>query len=107
MANYIPWYGKKRARLADREHEFAALLLQETNETRLAEGAESVRAAQIRALKARRAQLAPAEKNAESVENLDHEIQSWLGLTGAEIIEGYRDGKLRGFRAPLVRRVSR
>ena len=107
MASYIAWYGKKRQCLAEHERKFAALLRNEKDMSRLAEGVEMVRAAQVRALKAIRAQLPPSEKNALGVANLDREIRFWVALAAEEVIEGYRTGKLRGLRARAVRRASR
>jgi hypothetical protein len=105
MANYIPHYGKKIERLVEHEREFVALLHAEAVASRLADGAEAVRAAQIRALRAKRAQLAPSEKNSEAISNLDHEIQYWTSLTVEQVIEGYRNSTLRSHRATAVRRI--
>ncbi|MGE5611068.1 MAG: hypothetical protein ACM359_17595 [Bacillota bacterium] len=52
MANYIPWYGKKRERLARHEEAFLSLLQNETDLKRLRDAAEMVRLAQVRALEA-------------------------------------------------------
>lgn len=106
MASYLPWYGKKRERLSVHEREFVALLQNEMDESRLANGAEAVRVAQIRALKAKRAKLPPSEKNATAVANLDREIQCWLALTIHDVIERYRTGQFRGPRAKTVRQAS-
>jgi hypothetical protein len=62
MASYLPWYGKKRQHLAEYEREFVAFLQTGATDSRLAKAAEKVRAAQVRALKAKRAQLPPSEK---------------------------------------------
>ena len=107
MANYIAWYGKKREHLIERERDLAALLKSEAEASRIAGAAEEVRAAQIRALKSKRAELPPSEKNARAVANLDREIEFWLGLTANEIIVGYRTGKLRGHRSKIVRESHR
>jgi len=106
MANYIPWYGKKRERLAEHERAFLPLLQNETDVKQLREAADTVRLAQVRALKAKRAQLPPSEKYAVAIANLDREIQFWLALTGDEVIEGYRSGTLRRHRATAVRRST-
>ena len=61
MAGYVPWYGKKRACLVEHEKKFATLLQTTTEPDRLAEGAEIIRAAHVRALRASKACLAPKE----------------------------------------------
>ena len=96
MANYIAWYGKKRARLQVREREFEKLLRETIDQTLLEEGAEAVRIAHIRALKAVRAQFGPSERNAAALCKLDEEIRFWLSLTVAEVVKGYQSGTLRG-----------
>ena len=90
MASYIGWYGKKRAALARFERELVGMLQKDANATTLAEQAERVRAAQVRALRSKRAQLPPAERNAAAVANLDWEIAYWLGLPLDVIIDGFR-----------------
>jgi hypothetical protein len=103
VAGYIPWFGKKLERLAESERELAALLAASAGEAGLAEVAQAVRSAQIRALRAKRSQLPPSEKNAVAVSNLGHEIDFWQALSVADVIEGYRSGRLRGHRATAVR----
>lgn len=95
MAGYIPWYGKKRRRLGTCEREFCALLQSQTDRSKLADAADEVRAAHVRVLKSRRAELAPSETNTIAVENLDREIALWLELSAEQIIERYRSGALR------------
>ena len=73
---------------------------------RLAAVAEEVRAAQVRALKSKRAQLPPRETYAAAVANLDREIQFWVGLSVDQIIDGYRTGELKGHRSAAVRRPA-
>jgi hypothetical protein len=107
MANYIPYYGKKRYRLAVHESEFAALLRTETNVSRLGDAAEKVRAAHVRALKAIRAQLPPSETHAVAVEKLDREIQFWIAVSAAEVIDGYQTGRFRAVPQDAVRRSRR
>jgi hypothetical protein len=106
MANYIAWYGKKRERLLERERDFLALLQTDTTESKLAEGAEEVRAAQVRAMKAMRAELPPSEKNARAVANLDQEIAFWTALSAGDVIDGYRTGKIKGHRSTAVRQAA-
>src|SRR5437763_1524139 len=107
MVSYLPWYGKKRERLAELEATFLAALQTATDAKRLHKSAETIRLAQIRALRAKRGQLARSEKNAVAVQNLNREIQFWLGLSVNQVIAGYRDGKLRGHRSSAVRRATR
>ena len=107
MANYIPWYGKKRERLIERDRAFVALLQGETDPAKLAGAAEAVRAEQVRALRSKRAQLPPSEKNAAAVANLDREIAFWLALTAEAIIDGYRAGNLSGHRSRAAKHAAR
>jgi hypothetical protein len=107
MANYIAWYGKKRERLLERENDFSALLQGGAEASKLAEAAKELRAAQVRALRSKRAQLPPSEKNATAVANLDCEIAFWQALSVEDVIGGYRTGKLKGYRAPAVKRAAR
>jgi hypothetical protein len=102
MANYIAWFGKKRERLLDCEREFLSLLRGESDSTKVAKAADAVRAAQIRALKSKRAQLPPAEKSAIAVAHLKREIEFWQKLSSRQIIDGYRSGKLKGHRSTAV-----
>jgi hypothetical protein len=107
MANYIAWFGKKREHLIEREREFVALLQSDADATKLAACAEAVRAAQIRALKAKRAQLRPSERYAVAMEHLEDEIAFWLGLSFEQIAAGYRTEKLKGHRSKAVRKAAR
>jgi hypothetical protein len=91
MASYIPWYGKKRQRLKQVEDEFIELLHQARDRSALAQAADKLRAAHIRALKARRDYLAPCEKNATAFQNRDREIEQWTNLPVEVIIERYRE----------------
>lgn len=90
MTSYIPWYGKKRERLAHREQKFIAILRTQSDPEKLRKSAEEIRAAQIRVLKSRRAQLPPSEKNLAKVEEIDHQIQKWLAAEVDSIIQDYR-----------------
>ena len=53
MAGYIPWFGKKRVKLAEHEREFITVLKTDASAIALAERAEQVCAAQVRALRAK------------------------------------------------------
>jgi len=105
MAGYTAWYGKKRKALDDREKELIAALEAGSSAAALAELADKIRAAQVRALRSKRAQLAPSERNAKAVANLDREIAYWVGLSREVIIDGYRTGKLVGHRSAASRRA--
>jgi len=86
MASYIAWYGKKRDRLRQIEHDFIDLLRTAPNLSTLAKVAELLRSAHIRALKARREYLSPCEKNTEAFQNRTREIQQWTNLPVEAII---------------------
>ena len=103
MASYIPWYGKKRERLAEHECTFRTLLQNDSNLKELREAADMVRLAHVRALKAKRAQLPPSEQSLAAIENLEREIQFWYVLTVDEVIQGYRTGTLPKHRVTAER----
>jgi len=107
MASFVAWYGKKRLRLAEHEREFLEVLRSEVNETRLAETAEKIRAAHVRALKEKRQKFAPSEKNELVLVGIDQEIHRWLGLPIETIIEGYRNPNLRRKMSSAVRRATK
>ena len=103
MAGYVPWFGKKRERLVDRERAFVTMLRAGAADAKqLAKAGDAVRLARVRELKARRAQLAPREKNAAKVAELDRKIAFWLALHPGDVVEGYRRGTLRPHRATTV-----
>ena len=106
MAGYVPWFGKKRERLLARERAFVDQLRSGADAKQLTEAADAVRLAHVRGLKAKRAQVPPLERNAAVVANLDREIEFWLGLSAAQVIDGYRDGTLRAHRATAVIRAT-
>src|SRR3954462_3802483 len=91
MASFIPYYGKKRSRLAEREREFLEVLHSDASETRVAETAETVRIAHVRALKEKRQKFAPSEKNSALYGRIVQAIRWWMDLPTDAIIEGYRD----------------
>jgi hypothetical protein len=105
MASFIAWYGKKRSRLRDHEQEFLEVLRGETSQTRLAEAAETIRAAHIRALKELRQKHAPSEKNYGIYSQIEQTIRWWTVLPKEAIIEGYRDPKRRRKMSSIVRRI--
>jgi len=95
MAGYVPWYGKKRVRLLEQERAFLALLHSGAAPSKLAEGADAVRKAHIRMLKARQAQLPPSGKNTAVVADLDRRIDYWQNLSSAAIVGAYRSAAPR------------
>ena len=105
MASFIPWYGKKRTRLAQVEEQFRQTLARETDRARLAEAAEAVRTAQVRALKEKRQQFAPSEKNAIVLSQIEESIRSWRERSADSIIEGYRDPKRQRKMSATVRKA--
>ena len=90
MASYIPWFGKKREKLAKHEREFAALLASSPDAKTMADGIEAIRAAQIRVLKATREMLAPSERNVVAVANLNAKIEQWKAMTDEKFVEEFR-----------------
>src|SRR3954447_20539985 len=106
MASFIPWYGKKHSRLAEREREFLAALRNGGNDDRLAKSAEAIRTAQIRALKEKRQKFAPSEENAAIYEDIDQAIRWWTNLATDAIVDGYRDPKRRHRMSAIPHRTS-
>lgn len=105
MASFVACYGKKRSRLAQREWEFLQLLRNGAGETAVAEAADTIRTAHVRALKEKRQKFAPAEKNAAVLADIEEAIRWWMNQPNHEIIEGYRDPKRRQQMSSAVRRV--
>jgi len=106
MPGYIPGIGKRLEALAECERQFLEALASDPVPDKLAEVADQVRDAQIRALRAKAAQLVPSERNASGREHIMQEVRFWKRLTVDEIIQGYREGKLRGHRSQAVRRLA-
>ena len=86
MAGYIPWYGKKRERLATRIKELRELMAANADEDQIAKAAEFVRDAKIRSLKAARSRIPPSEKRVKQVDKLGREVQQWVTLPIADIL---------------------
>ena len=107
MASFVAWYGKKRSLLAERERAFLEVLRSDASEARVAEAVETIRAAQIRALKEKRQKFAPSEKNAAIVADIERAIRWWTGLPKEAIIAGYRDPKRRRRMSSAVRRAAK
>jgi hypothetical protein len=96
MASFLPSYGKKHAHLAELEREFLRILGSRASDTELAEAAETIRCAQVRALKEKRQEFAPSENNARLFAEVDGQIKWWAELSNDGIVERYRDAKVRG-----------
>lgn len=86
MANYVAHYRKKLQTLARNKLALVRLLEQRATDGQIAAAAEEVRASQIRALEAKRAQIAPSELNCERIQKLEAEISHYRGVPVAEII---------------------
>lgn len=106
MASFIAYYGKKRSRLENREHEFLELLSNNASETQTADAAEVVRAAHIRALKEKRQKFAPSEKNSALYKQIEDAIHWWTDLPNQQIIDGYRNPRRRRKMSSAVRRAA-
>jgi hypothetical protein len=107
MTCYIARYGKKRDRLAEHEAQFVAALDAATTGKALEQAVETVRLAQIRALKEKRAKFAPSEKNVSVLETIDRDIRWWSVAPQHAIVEGYHDVKRRRSMSSAVRRATR
>jgi hypothetical protein len=91
MSNYIPWYGKKRERLARRENDLHRVLLRVGSEEEVTRAAEEVRAARIRVLKAERARVRPCGgPHATRFQEVDDAIRECLATPVDAIIAEYR-----------------
>lgn len=107
MASFVPWYGKKRSRLEEREEEFLEVLRSGASETRVTEAVETLRTAQVRALKEKRQKFAPSEKNSAVYREIEEAIRWWMDLPKDAIIEGYREPKRRRKMSSAVRRAAK
>src|SRR5215207_246986 len=107
MASFIPWYGKKSSRLAERERELLDVLRSNAGDARIANAVETIRIAHIRALKEKCQKFAPSEKSATVYEDIEQAIRWWRGLSTDAIIQGYRDPKRRRQMSSAVRRAAK
>jgi hypothetical protein len=95
MGYYVAW-GKKRQRLEELERDFAALLSVDPDaKATISEGIERMRIAHIRELKARRATLAPSERNAVAFKNFAEEIERWRSLPPDSILAQFKKAHAR------------
>ena len=97
---------KEAIRLEEREEEFLALLRSGASETRVTEAVDELRAAHVRALKEKRQNVAPSEKNSAVYAEIEEAIRRWMELPNDAIIEGYRDPKQRRKMSSAVRRAA-
>jgi hypothetical protein len=107
MASFVAWYGKKRSRLEEREREFLEVLGSQASQARMAEAAETIRAAHIRALKEKRQKFAPSEKNSALYTKIEQAIRAWIDLPQDAIIEGYRNPDRRRKMSSSLRRAAK
>ena len=107
MASFIPWYGKKRSRLAERERELLDVLRSNAGDARIANAVETIRIAHIRALKEKRQKFAPSEKSATVYEDIDQAIRWWSDRSADAIIRDYRDPKSWRRVSSAVRRTAK
>src|SRR4051812_22549009 len=103
MASFVPWYGKKRSRIEEREREFLELLHAEATESRVGDAAEKIRIAHIRALKEQRQKFAPSEKNTAFYNRVEQSIRWWMDVPANAIIDGYRKRRM----SSIVRRAAK
>jgi hypothetical protein len=81
MANYIAHYTKKLQICAKREEILRRIVKQGGSKEKIVEAVEELRAAWIRVLKARQANLVPDGSQASQFEEIDKEIQALLTLS--------------------------
>ena len=107
MASFVARYSKKRTRLEEREAEFLEVLRSGASETCIAEAVETLRAAHIRALKEKRQNVAPSEKNSAIYAEIEEALRRWMNLPNDAIIEEYRDPQRRRKMSFAVRRTAK
>jgi hypothetical protein len=90
MTDYIAIYQKKHKLLREHERSLAKLLKSDAAELLVLDAAQTVRKAQIRALKEERQKLTPAETKAPEYVAIARTIQWWTDAPTATIIDGYR-----------------
>jgi hypothetical protein len=96
MANYLAHYTKKLQTLARKKLDLLRLLQREAGQEEVAVAAEAVREAQIRALEAKSAQVAPCEANARRLRAIEEEISACQRRSTAEIVTSCRDHPCKG-----------
>jgi hypothetical protein len=90
MASFVPYYRKKSKQLAKHEGELLLLLQKKAERPKVLMAVEIVRAAHIRTVKSRIAQLPASEKSAAAIEKLENESETWLKLPQEAILDMYR-----------------
>ncbi|HEX8325109.1 MAG TPA: hypothetical protein VF595_14490 [Tepidisphaeraceae bacterium] len=90
MAGYIPYFQKKLLRLTEQEQRLTELIAGNASAAELLDVAEQVRAARVRAIRSKQAELPPSERNAAQAKQFAELVQQWLGLSSEAIVEVYR-----------------
>ncbi|AGA28713.1 hypothetical protein [Singulisphaera acidiphila] len=94
MSNYVPWYGKKRSHLTERESDLLRSLDRGENAGKVNQAAEEVRLAKIRMLKAERSQVVVSNQSHAIVtarlDKLDREIHDANSMPVGAIVSKYR-----------------
>jgi hypothetical protein len=96
MANYVAHYQKKLDTLARKRLDLIRLLGRHGTEHEVVAAAEEVRAAQRRALEAKRAQVPPCDANSDRLRAIDEEIAACLRRSAAEIIASCKQRRSGG-----------
>lgn len=93
MSNYVPWYGKKKQHVEQREDELLRLLAKVGMEKAVTRAAEELREARVRALKSDRSRIEPCDRgdNAERRQRLDEQISRCSAQPIEEILAEYRE----------------
>jgi len=86
MANYVANYTKKLKTLARKKRDLKRVRDRACTEEVVAKAAEAVRASQIRALEAKKAQVPPCEANADRIRAIELEIETCKRFSIAEVI---------------------
>ncbi len=84
------YYRKKAKQLLKHERELLLAFQKGWDAVRVEAAAEEVRAAQIRVLKSRQAQIVASEKGAAERAAIEKEIGEWKGIPVEEIVAEYR-----------------
>ena len=86
MSNYIPHHTKKQKNLARKKHDLKRLVASGAHPEKLAFCAQAVPESRVRALKARRAQLAPSAVFDSQRREIDERLESLLNTSTGEIL---------------------
>ncbi|MDR3639468.1 MAG: hypothetical protein P4L84_37050 [Isosphaeraceae bacterium] len=89
MSNYVPWYGKKREKLAEKKRKLRRILQHGGNERELERAAEEVRVSMVRFLRAERARIPQCGVHQARLTELDHKINACESMPIADILASY------------------